>query len=93
VHIHTYYLLLLLVHQTAEYTRQSCVVSWLQLDNQTLQPHAPVVLAPTPVPNPRPTLQVSVLRNNAKSHKRLGHLEYVGLLLQVPQLLHSFDES
>lgn len=48
--------------ETKEYSRCSCVVRWLQADNQTLASSSRVVLAPTPVLIPQPTLQVRVFR-------------------------------
>lgn len=58
-----------------EFTRASCVVGWVQLDNQTQDPMAPVVVAPTMVEHPQATLQMSIIRNNSKSHSRLNHFE------------------
>lgn len=56
-------------------TRGSCVVGWVQLDNQTQEPVAPVVVAPTMVKHPQATLQMSFIRNNIKSHSHLNHFE------------------
>lgn len=53
------------------------MVGWVQLDNQTQDPVAPVVVAPTTVENPQATLQMSFIRNNAKSHSRLNHFEVI----------------
>lgn len=58
-----------------EVTRGSCVVGWVQLDNQTQEPVAPVVVAPTMVKHPQATLQMSFIRNNIKSHSHLNHFE------------------
>ena len=58
-----------------EMTRGSCVVGWVQLDNQTNDPVAPVVMAPTMVEHPQATLQMSFIRNNIKSHSHLNHFE------------------
>lgn len=58
-----------------EFSRGSCVVGWVQLDNQTQEPVAPVVVAPTMVQHPQATLQMSFIRNNAKSRNRLNHFE------------------
>lgn len=58
-----------------EMTRGSCVVGWVQLDNQTNDPVAPVVVAPTMVEHPQATLQMSFIRNNIKSHSHLNHFE------------------
>lgn len=51
------------------------MVGWVQLDNQTQDPVAPVVVAPTTVENPQATLQMGFIRNNAKSHSHLNHFE------------------
>ena len=60
-----------------EMTRGSCVVGWVQLDNQTIDPVAPVVVAPTMVEHPQATLQMSFIRNNIKSHSHLNHFEVI----------------
>lgn len=62
-------------HILQEVTRGSCVVGWVQLDNQTQEPVAPVVVAPTIVKHPQATLQMSFIRNNVKSHSHLNHFE------------------
>ncbi|CAM9173475.1 unnamed protein product, partial [Phaeothamnion confervicola] len=72
--------------EALETTRATCVVAWAQLDNQTDGAAAPVVLAPTPVPAPRPTVQLRVVLSNAKSAERLRHFLYVSLLLQEMDL-------
>lgn len=51
------------------------MVGWVQLDNQTQDPVAPVVVAPTMVEHPQATLQMSFIRNNVKSHSHLNHFE------------------
>jgi len=43
---------------------------------------APVVLAPTPVANPQPTIQLSIIKDNGKSKNGLESFEYVAALLQ-----------
>lgn len=58
-----------------EVTKGICVVGWVQLDNQTQEPVAPVVVAPTMVEHPQATLQMSFIRNHAKSHSHLNHFE------------------
>ncbi len=69
--------------ESAEYTRYSCMVETIQVDNQSKDAHGDsVVLAPTPVMLPYPALQVSAIQNNAKSHSKLQHFEYVCFLLQ-----------
>ena len=50
-------------------------MGWVQLDNQTQEPVAPVVVAPTMVKHPQATLQMSFIRNNIKSHSHLNHFE------------------
>lgn len=65
----------LIAARVQEFTRGSCVVGWAQLDNQTQDPVAPVVVAPTMVEHPQATLQMSFIRNNVKSHSRLNHFE------------------
>lgn len=61
------------------------MVGWIQLDNQTRDPVAPVVVAPTTVENPQATLQMSFIRNNAKSHSHLNHFEVSdGSLMYLP---------
>lgn len=50
-------------------------MGWVQLDNQTQEPVAPVVVAPTMVKHPQATLQMSFIRNNVKSHSHLNHFE------------------
>ncbi len=69
--------------ESAEFTRYSCVLESIQIDNQSnVVRGEAVVLVPTPVLSPCPTLQFSALQNNAKSHSKMQHFEYVSFLLQ-----------
>ena len=67
-----------LISNLKDFTKGSCVVGRVQLDNQTQEPVAPVVMAPTMVHHPQAMLQMSFIRNNAKSHHRLNHFEVTG---------------
>lgn len=71
-------------------TRLAATVSWVQIDN--MLPNAssatganPVVLAPTAVKTPQPTLQVSILAEPADSESKLlkHNLNNVVALLQA----------
>ncbi len=69
--------------ESAEYTCYSCVLESIQIDNQSNDVRGEaVVLAPTPVMSPCPTLQFSAIQNNAKSRSKMQHFEYVSFLLQ-----------
>jgi hypothetical protein len=70
-------------------TRLAATVSWCQIDNMLPNSSGtganPVVLAPTAVKNPQPTLQVSILAEPTDSESRLlaHNLNNVVALLQV----------
>ncbi len=69
--------------ESAEYTRYSCVLESIQIDNQSNDVRGEaVVLAPTPVMSPCPTLQFSAIQNNAKSRSKMQHFEFISFLLQ-----------
>ena len=76
-----------------EMTRGSCVVGWVQLDNQTIDPVAPVVVAPTMVEHPQATLQMSFIRNNIKSHSHLNHFEVINTTSRFPHYFVAFCSS
>ena len=67
-----------LISNLKDFTKGSCVVGRIQLDNQTEQSVAPVVRAATRVHHPQAMLQMSFIRNNAKSHNGLNHFEVTG---------------
>lgn len=67
---------------TPENTESSANVSWIQVDNQLPQPISPVIVSPTPVKRPQPTLRLHVCRNNILSHEHLESYDSIELIIQ-----------
>ena len=61
-------------------------LGWLQIDHQSLSAREPVVLAPRPVSQPQPTLQIIAVKDNARSKASINTFEYVAIALQEMDL-------
>jgi C2 domain/SHR-binding domain of vacuolar-sorting associated protein 13 len=63
-------------------TRIGFVIGWIQVDHQDPMAREPVVLAPTPVEHPQPTLQFLAVKDNLRSKGNVLSYEYIGVSLQ-----------
>lgn len=63
-------------------TRFGFVIGWIQVDHQDPLAREPVVLAPTPVEHPQPTLQFLAVKDNLRSKGNVLSYEYIGVSLQ-----------
>jgi hypothetical protein len=72
--------------ESTELTETSLIVNWLQVDNQLPDPVSPVMLSPTSVPRPLPTVRLHVVKNNALSHEHLDSYDRLDLDVQVLDL-------
>ena len=52
--------------QGRKQNRTSATVNWIQLDNMLKSAETPVLLSPSPMKHPQPTLQISVVENSAE---------------------------
>eukprot|EP00587_Corethron_hystrix_P001486 CAMPEP_0113299012 /NCGR_PEP_ID=MMETSP0010_2-20120614/1217_1 /TAXON_ID=216773 ORGANISM="Corethron hystrix, Strain 308" /NCGR_SAMPLE_ID=MMETSP0010_2 /ASSEMBLY_ACC=CAM_ASM_000155 /LENGTH=1296 /DNA_ID=CAMNT_0000152161 /DNA_START=261 /DNA_END=4151 /DNA_ORIENTATION=+ /assembly_acc=CAM_ASM_000155 len=66
---------------TDEKTRVGAVVNWIQIDHQ-LKGQLPVILSPTPVSYPQPTLQIYAAKDNVRSKPGLDSFLYISCQLQ-----------
>ena len=63
-------------------TRLGFVVGWIQVDNQIVWTKEPVVLAPTPVVHPNPTLQFLVYKDNLRSKGKIDSYELIAFYME-----------
>jgi len=63
-------------------TRTGFSVGWLQIDHQANQAVEPVVLAPSQVTYPQPTVQILAEENNLRSNDNTRSFDYIFLLLE-----------
>jgi len=63
-------------------TRLGIAVGRIQLDHQDDRSSESVVLAPTPVSHPQPTLQFLAIRDNLRSKRNIDSFAYIALALQ-----------
>ena len=63
-------------------TRMGVVMGWIQVDHQDPKARESVVLVPTPVEHPQPTLQFLAVKDNLRSKGNIDSYEYIGLSLQ-----------
>ena len=63
-------------------TRAGLVLGWLQIEHHTEGAKEPIVLAPTPVLHPQPTLQFLAVKDNHRSKGNIDSFEYIGISLQ-----------
>jgi C2 domain len=63
-------------------TRMGVVIGWIQVDHQDPKARESVVLAPTPVEHPQPTLQFLAVKDNLRSKGNIDSYEYIGVSLQ-----------
>ena len=76
---------------TSAKTRISIAVGNVQLDQQSLNGKVPVVLAPTPVKLPQPTVQFLAWRDNIRSKSDMDSFDYVAV--QVQEMDLKIEES
>jgi hypothetical protein len=72
-------------------TRLGCVVGWIQIDHQVDGTKEPVVLAPTPVMHPSPTLQFLLYRDNLRSKGKIDSYELIAFYIEEMDL--TIEES
>lgn len=72
-------------------TRIGFVVGWIQVDHQLEGTKEPVMLAPTPVVHPGPTLQFLVYKDNARSKGKIQSFELIAFYMEELDL--TIEES
>lgn len=72
-------------------TRIGFVVGWIQIDRQVDGAKEPVVLAPTPVLHPEPTLQFLAYRDNLRSKGKIDSYELIAFYMEELDL--TIEES
>jgi C2 domain/SHR-binding domain of vacuolar-sorting associated protein 13 len=72
-------------------TRVTIVIGWIQMDNQLENARERVVLAPTPVGQPEPTLQFLLNRDNIRSKDNVESFELVAFYME--ELDFTIEES
>jgi hypothetical protein len=71
---------------TKSKTRLGLVVGWVQLDHHHERATEPVVLAPTTVEHPQPTLNFLAVKDNLRSKANIDSYEFIGASFQEMDL-------
>eukprot|EP00605_Chrysophyceae_sp_TOSAG23-4_P000166 GSChrysophyteH1.ASY1.ANO1.190.1 assembled CDS len=69
--------------ESTKYTDTTVNVMWTQIDNQLPEQISPVLLAPSPMRNPQPTIRFHVRKNNELSKDNLTSYDTVQLIIQT----------
>jgi hypothetical protein len=72
-------------------TRIGLVVGWIQIDHQLEGTKEPVMLAPTPVVHPGPTLQFLMYKDNTRSKGKIQSFELIAFYMEELDL--TIEES
>ena len=67
---------------TKSSTRLGFALGWMQIDHHDENAIEPVVLSPTPVHNPQPTIQILAVKDNLRSKSNIDSYEHIAVALE-----------